>query len=427
MTKNDTALLTIYNPIAADLTSVGQGSDNWIYDGIFQELDLATSEVLFEWHASDFYTIQDSYTVPGGKGLHKNDPWDFFHINSVDKDDAGNYYISARYTNSITCIDPSGNIRWRLGGKHNDFTDLSDGAATNFTCQHHAKFHAADNILTVFANDWCDETIPAGSYSRGLVIKLDTDAMTATLLTTLVSPSHIASKSQGSIQILPSGNYFVGWGHEAAYSEFDPDGNVLCDVHFAPEIWFHRGFVKAYRSYKGEWVGRPVWQPDVAMKGGKIYVSWNGATEVTDWRLQSASSDAEDVSVEWTDGKTFKKTGFESSIAVKPGATERYVKVVALDASGKELKASRIIDTQTSQVKVRHVQLGHSRALLIPLQVDGVYMTIDFDQSNTLTTIFIVFFGLGILFGLGYLIRSLFYRRIWRRGYTLLKSMDDSG
>jgi hypothetical protein len=56
--------------------------------------------------------------VDGSKGR----PWDFYHINTVDKDPAGNYLVSGRLTRSIIyIIGTSGDIIWRLGGKRNDF------------------------------------------------------------------------------------------------------------------------------------------------------------------------------------------------------------------------------------------------------------------------------------------------------------------
>lgn len=52
ITANDTALVTIYDPIPADLSSVGGPELGWLYDGVFQEIDIATGKLLFEWRAS---------------------------------------------------------------------------------------------------------------------------------------------------------------------------------------------------------------------------------------------------------------------------------------------------------------------------------------------------------------------------------------
>jgi len=86
-----------------------------------------------------------------------------------------------------------------------------------------------------------------------------------------------------SVQLLPdSGHTLVGWGYVPAYTEFDSDGSVLCDVPIAPWIFWGFGWVKSYRAFQSSsWVGRPSSPPDTYLRprDGLIYVSWNGATE----------------------------------------------------------------------------------------------------------------------------------------------------
>jgi hypothetical protein len=49
-------------------------------------------------------------------------------MNSIQKDELGNYLVSARYTHTITYIDGNTSaIVWILGGKRNTFEDLSNG------------------------------------------------------------------------------------------------------------------------------------------------------------------------------------------------------------------------------------------------------------------------------------------------------------
>ena len=51
ITPQDTALITIYNMLPMDLTSMGGPEDGTVLDGIAQEVDIETGEVLFEWPA----------------------------------------------------------------------------------------------------------------------------------------------------------------------------------------------------------------------------------------------------------------------------------------------------------------------------------------------------------------------------------------
>ena len=353
ITDQGTALMTIYDTKQIDLSAVGGKANGWIYDSSFQELDIETGRLIFSWSASEHYEVDETYAPIGGTGGSESKAFDFFHINSIDKDPAGNYYISSRYMHTITCISPSGDIIWILGGKRNSFDDLSAGAATNFSWQHHANWHP-DDVITIFDNGAYDAKIFTAEYSRGLSIALDLDNMTATLEKSLVNPSKILSHSQGSVQILPSGNFFVGWGHSAAYTEYSPDGEVLCDVHFGALMYYDYGWIKSYRAFKGGWVGRPNTSPDIAMylDTKEVYASWNGHTDVAFWRLQESDSPLNDDDG-FFDVETVVKEGFEVRFRLnhlKNGHTLNYLRVAALNADKEVLGYTKSVDRRHGQV-----------------------------------------------------------------------------
>ncbi len=108
ITAADTALLTTYAVRHADLTSVGGPRHGTIQDAIFQEVDLADGRLLLEWHSLGSIPLTDSYAP-----VEAN--WDFFHINSVDRDPDGNLLVSGRSTHTIYKLDRRGEIIWRLG------------------------------------------------------------------------------------------------------------------------------------------------------------------------------------------------------------------------------------------------------------------------------------------------------------------------
>jgi hypothetical protein len=90
------------------------------------ELDIATGDVLFEWSSLDHVDPSESFLPlnPGqaGAGYNSSDAWDYFHINSVDKDDEGNYLISARDANAAYKINgQTGKVIWQLSGKSSSF------------------------------------------------------------------------------------------------------------------------------------------------------------------------------------------------------------------------------------------------------------------------------------------------------------------
>lgn len=355
ITENGTALMTAYDPIQADLSSVGGASNGWIFDSVFQEVDIESGELLFQWRASDHYQVNESFASLGEKGGSIETAWDYFHINSIDKDSSGNYYISSRYMHTVTCIRPSGEIAWILGGERNDFKDLSSGAATNFTWQHHVRWHPG-NIITIFDNGaFNGDMTPlrfnwkvTAKHSRGLEVQLDLDRMTASLVQDYVNP-HVLSHSQGSVQLLDNGNVFVGWGHTPAWAEFAANGTMLCDAHFGPKITWGLGLVKSYRTSKGRWTGRPRSRPSIELQLGftyaTAYVSWNGATEVQHWRLESTGN-PNAANADFVQGPTTHRKGFETAIGI-PKDAGRYIRFAALDKNFRLLKYTELLNKNT--------------------------------------------------------------------------------
>jgi Arylsulfotransferase (ASST) len=350
ITADNTALITVYHNHESDCTDLGFGSACWINDSLFQEIDIETGDLIFQWQASDHVRMSDSTVTPKGKdGQTEDSAFDFFHINSVDKDDQGNYIISSRYMNAVMCISPTGETLWSLGGVNNSFQDLSDGDATNFAKQHHANWNA-NSTLSLFDNHGDDVFRPRGEFSRGMKISLDLEEMTATLVESYVHPEEILAVSQGSMQILDNGNAFVGFGNSPAYTEFSADGEVLCDGHFGPSLIFEildLGLVKSYRAFKSQWVGRPNAPPDIKVKGGRVYVSWNGATEVTSWRLQGAE-DVSAVEEDFVTIQELEKDGFETSFALDQ-VSEASIRIVALDAKTSVLASTAVVSAASSE------------------------------------------------------------------------------
>lgn len=345
--------MTIYDIVSTDLSSVNGPSDGWVYDCLFQEVDVATGKLVFEWRATEHYRINETLAPRGSAGRTKDDLFDFFHLNSVDKDHEGNYYISSRYMCSIACIGPSGDILWKLGGRSNDFADLSSGAATNFSWQHDARWHP-NNTITLFDNAAYNFQIQNAEYSRGLLIDLDIVMMTATLRQSYAKPRQFRSASQGSMQQLSStGNVLIGWGQSAAYTEFAADGEILCDYHFGASSVFGFGRITSYRAYKGGWTGQPTAPPDIKMSGDSVFVSWNGATGVTAWELQGARIAVEDGENHKFNFKRIKRTmrngSFETRFSLAGGNANVYLRVVALDSAGIVLGITDVIDRRTRQ------------------------------------------------------------------------------
>lgn len=416
--------MTIFEPLSADVRPLGrQFNDVWnqaIWDCLLQEVDLETGKLLFEWRASEHVDLNDSYIRVDDTWSNmgtRDAPFDWFHLNSVQKDGNGNYLISARNTHAIYYVDDkTKSIIWTLGGKRNDFEDLSEGHALNFAWQHDARIvssHASDQgtttaILTMFDNAAVDRNYAYGpSYSRALSLELkyptlnpqvrhkqrsDNNARfdiesrkqepnvqalskmdqekvgningsntlyTVRVVQQYINPKNILSSTQGSAQVLgpalgEESKMFVGYGLNAAMTEFASNGTVLCDMHFGAASSWETGDVQSYRAHKYAWIGRPSVPPNAAIRGDDVYVCWNGATECRQWLLQSWNSAKSD----WEEVTLAAKQGFETKIildAQHRHVSRRRLRVVALDKDSNRLEhgASNIIDRGYVTMTVR--------------------------------------------------------------------------
>jgi arylsulfotransferase ASST len=313
VTPRNTALMTLSHRVRVKSRNV--------LEGAFQEVDIRTGRVLFEWHSVGHVRLTESYyRLP----RNPDKTYDYFHINTVEIDRDGNYLVSARNTHAIYKIDRrNGNIIWRLGGKHSDF-ELGPGVA--FGWQHDVR-RQKDGTLTMFDNEAAPKL---RKQSRGLVLRIDERRKTATVVHTFVHTPPLVSVDQGNMQKLPNGNFLVGWGHQPYVTEFGSHGKTLLDLRFG------RSGVDSYRAYRFRWVGRPRSKPAVAVEGSTLYASWNGATEIRSWQLLGGP-----------DKKKLRpllavpKTGFEAAIPLP--ADTPWVAVRALDRLGRSLARSAAV------------------------------------------------------------------------------------
>lgn len=329
ITPQNTALITVYRRLAKDLSRVGGPRHGAIFEGIVQEIDIASGRVLFEWHSDEHVAISESFAKPppAAQGA-KAAPYDYFHINSVDLEPNGNLLISARNTRTVYEIRRSdGRVLWRLGGKRSDF---AMGAGTAFAWQHDAR-RQADGTITLLDNGAAPKV---SEFSRALKLRVDTTRRRVTLVRSYVHPRRLLASSQANAQFLAGGHVFVGWGAQPYFTEFTQNGRVLLDGHFGSGA-------DSYRAYRFEWTGHPTDDPSVTVTEAgpgriTVYVSWNGATLVDRWQILAGPAPNRLQPV-----VSAAKTGFETTITV--GTTRPYVRVRALNAGGAVLGTSRAV------------------------------------------------------------------------------------
>ncbi|KXH57521.1 hypothetical protein CSAL01_08754 [Colletotrichum salicis] len=298
----------------------------WRYPKLIEmvEIDIETGQVIFEWESLDH--VDPKYSAfpldfgeghPGG-GRTEADGWNYFHVSSVDKDDEGNYLVSARNMAAVFKINgTSGDIIWQLGGFHGGSSFMLSREDV-FGYQHHA--------------------LSTNPFSRGRVYQPNHTDGTAKALRTYDAPDGLSAHTQGNFQVLPNGNAFINWGQAGAVTEYSNDGDVLFHAYLdsAPE----GHLVQSYRGFRFSWTGTPTEEPAIVAFGGKdsvidVYVLWNRDTEAASWRFSSTSAVEADARLLGE----IRRDGFETHFTFSKRVNEdkSLVFAQAVSASGKIL------------------------------------------------------------------------------------------
>jgi len=325
LTPSGTALITTYYSEKADLSSLGGPRDGVVFGCQAQEIDVATGKLLFAWNSLDHVGVEESYKAfSGGTSAA---PFDYFHINSVALAPDGDIVISARNTWAVYKVSRrTGNVVWRLGGKRSDF---HMGPGTDFYWQHDARA-----LSTTRLSLFDDGASPSEErQSRALILDVNETTRQCRLVRSYTHPGDLLASSQGSIQVLPSQRVVVGWGNLPYFSEFLADGTMILEGRIPAGL-------QSYRAFRFPWAGGPSAPPDVAVRasdsGYTVYVSWNGDTRTTQWRLLVGPSPSALGEV-----ATAPRTGFETTLTST--AAGPYFAVAANDTDGNQLAVSATV------------------------------------------------------------------------------------
>jgi hypothetical protein len=339
---NGNALLMAYDDEAVDMSQVVSGGNkNARVTGlIIQELD-PSRNVIFEWRSWDHFSFGDSTSSLTA------DKIDLVHGNALALANDGNLLLSSRNLSEITKINlQTGAVMWRFGGKASMFRFV-DGQP--FAYQHDVR-QLPNGDITVFDNQGTTQN-PAVSHA--IEYRLDSSAMTATVVWDYVHTPPVFGQFMGNTQRLPSGNTFVSWGapytkQDFAYetmTEVAPDGHVLFSLSFdQPYV--------SYRAFRYPWQGAPDTLPALAFKpasdGITLGYSWNGATAVAAYKLYGGSSPGDLQLIDEPIKTDFETQSHLSGLA----PDECYFQVAALDNYGKELARSKIVSTDAGMCPV---------------------------------------------------------------------------
>jgi hypothetical protein len=333
---NDIWVTAYRNVPGQNLTSYGGVASGIVYDSAIQEYDLKTGQLVYTWDAlnpggTPNIPLSDSEQPAPKVGTM---PWDAYHVNSVQLLPDNEMLVSMRNTSAAYLINTQTNaIIWTLGGKASSFAL----PAHEFEWQHDVEM-LPNGEVTLFDDDCCALTGP-GTFAKpagvasGLVLKLDTVTHTATQVARYGTARQRDVYFLGSMQLLPNGNALIGWGATQYFSEFSGSGKLLLEAVLPGKDFSYRAL------YTSSWVGLPGYPPSAAARTARgkttVYASWNGATQVTSWKVLggNAAGHMKVVAIK-------PKNGFETAIAIK--RSDKHYKVEAVNGAHKVIGTSKL-------------------------------------------------------------------------------------
>jgi hypothetical protein len=155
-------------------------------------------------------------------------------------------------------------------------------------------------------------------FSSGMIISINAATKVVTLLKQYIIPnSRILTTSQGGTQIIENENVYMGWGSQPFMPEFTLYWNCIMLAQFGTKP---SALAMSYRSFQiprllKHGFGLPdstpaLWTYANVTSGPTVfYTSWNGATEIAEWRFFGAGSEDE----VFTPLRSAKRTGFETT------------------------------------------------------------------------------------------------------------------
>lgn len=351
VTYRDTALISAHYKRRADLSSMGGPTDGWILDAMFQEIDIVTGNLLYEWRASEHMPVTTTMrNLEDGEGVEAR-PFDYFRINSVNQKPSGDFLISAGHLHAVICIDGStGQVKWSLGGRDNSFRDVSERPDVELSWPQNALSMGSETLIVMDGGE--KETHSSTPNNRGLEIHVNAQTGRAAVRQIYSGPEDPHHYFSGDLWISrDTKSFFVTWGGGTGFIEYSADGELLCNNRLPDNVRTPAHSKSSVPSpiFKSTWTGRPSVMPVARRSGHGLLVHWNGATEVTEWQLQVRTTHAisEPGTPHYQHVGRYIKTGFETLLDIPPfQGNSHHFRVAALDRQGLVIGYTRDVEWQ---------------------------------------------------------------------------------
>jgi Arylsulfotransferase (ASST) len=329
ITPQGDALFGIYQPVG--VTYHGRRIE--VYQYVVQEVSLVrgsgriqAGRVLFQWKSLQHVPLSQS-RLPAPTD---HTVWDYFHGNAISQDADGNLLVSARNTWGIYKINiHTGRTIWEIGAR-------GERTLAEPWCYQHDIEPLGHGLYSLFDDGGQGPGCQGINQhaARGLIIRVDPSQQPAAIAQVRAySRAPVARPGCcGNMQALTGGASLIDWGSLPSLTQYAPGGGV--EMSLSMSAW-------SYRAYRFPWKGLPLTRPAVAARFGiertRVWVSWNGSTEVRAWRVLAGSGRSHLTRT----GSAQPKRAFETEI-VLPRPCSR-VAVQALGASGEVLATSRTV------------------------------------------------------------------------------------
>jgi len=195
-----------------DLTGIGGSSNQTVTGDGIVIFDRSGNKV-WEW---DVFQIKD----PETDSSVLDNLQDWMHVNSLFRDDNGDYLLSVRNRNQIWKIDGNtGGLIWELG-ENGDFAMPTGG---EFDKQHHAHINS-DGELMIFNNG------NQNQVSRAMSFQIDEVGQLAELMIDVALPAAFYSSRQGSSYLIEDDRLVIGSSVTTTIFVTDLNGNIIWQV-----------------------------------------------------------------------------------------------------------------------------------------------------------------------------------------------------
>lgn len=241
---------------------------------IIQEVDSLTGLPIFAWRSIDYYLPTDVINDSGGDIDFTRANFEMTHTNAIDIAADGHILVSMRDMNEVTKINRlTGDIIWRLGGRHSSFTFVND-ADNGFKMQHCVKWvPGTSNQISMLDNGVFR---PAPSAAK--IYELDETNMTATLVRSYYNPQNYVSAIMGSVQVLPEKHLLIGWGQNAGFYSPEPAIMAMEIDSTNQPVWQMRNVGSVFPAYR---VFRHVWKEGLSVTQ-QLYTSGSLQVQVVE-------------------------------------------------------------------------------------------------------------------------------------------------